>query len=200
MSDNLLNPDGIFAQINNIFDLLPFAAVIEESILCVHGGIGSRLATLADIDNIKRPVKIVQEVSNPQQQILIDLLWSEYTDEVNDLDVNYERDKKKYGFIVKYGKDRLNKFLSDNKLQMLITSHQFMYEGFMTFNDGTLLTVFSATNYMDQCGNVGGILYIGKKVSNKPMCIIPKLINVYDSKKDCYRKNKSPSPIRKKNK
>ena len=200
LSDNLLNPDGIFAQINNIFDLLPFAAVIEESILCVHGGIGSRLATLADIDNIKRPVKIVQEVSNPQQQILIDLLWSEYTDEVNDLDVNYERDKKKYGFIVKYGKDRLNKFLSDNKLQMLITSHQFMYEGFMTFNDGTLLTVFSATNYMDQCGNVGGILYIGKKVSNKPMCIIPKLINVYDSKKDCYRKNKSPSPIRKKNK
>ena len=196
LSDNLLNPDGIFAQINNIFDLLPFAVLIEDSILCVHGGIGSRLATLADIENIRRPAKIVQEVSNPQQQILIDLLWSEYADDINDLDVNLERDKKKYGFIVKYGKDRLNKFLSDNKLQMLITSHQFIPEGFMSFNDGSLLTVFSATNYMDKCGNVGGMLYIAKKVRDKPMCIIPKLINVYESKKEYYRKDKSPSPIR----
>ena len=108
--------------------------------------------------------------------------------------MNLKRDKKKYGFIVKYGKDRLNKVLSDNKLQMLITSTKFMPEGFMSFNDGSLLSVFSATNYMDKCGNVGGMLYIAKKVSNKPMCIIPKLINLYESKKECYRKNKSPSP------
>ena len=30
------------------------------------------------------------------------------------------------------------------------------------------------------------------------MNIIPKLINVYETKKEFYRKNKSPSPIRKK--
>ena len=198
LSDNLQNPEGIFASINKVFDSLPFGVLIDNSILCLHGGIGSRLATLSDIENIKRPVKIVQEVTNSQQQILIDILWSEYSDEINDLDVNFERDKKKYGFIVKYGKDRLNKFLYENNLKLLITSHQYVHEGFMTFNDDKLLTLFSATNYMDQYGNIGGLITIGKKTANKPMNIIPKLINVYETKKEFYRKNKSPSPIRKK--
>ena len=98
------------------------------------------------------------------------------------MDVNFERDKKKYGFIVKYGKDRLNKFLYENNLKLLITSHQYVHEGFMTFNDDKLLTLFSATNYMDQYGNIGGLITIGKKTANKPMNIIPKLINVYETK------------------
>jgi hypothetical protein len=33
--------DSIFARINKLFEYLSLAAIIEEKILCLHGGIGS---------------------------------------------------------------------------------------------------------------------------------------------------------------
>ena len=110
--------------------------------------------------------------------------------------MNLERDKYKKGFIVKYGKERLDKFMVDNKINLLIVSHQFAPGGFCTFNDDKLLVVFSATNYMNKSGNLGGIIIIPKKNVNKRMNIIPKLITVNQRKEDTYRKNNSPSPFK----
>jgi diadenosine tetraphosphatase ApaH/serine/threonine PP2A family protein phosphatase len=35
-----------------VFDWLPLAAVIDEKIICVHGGIGSSLLHLSQIEKI----------------------------------------------------------------------------------------------------------------------------------------------------
>ena len=32
--------DSIFARVNRLFEWLPLAAVVEDKILCIHGGIG----------------------------------------------------------------------------------------------------------------------------------------------------------------
>ena len=196
LSDDIRDPLSIFSNINKAFNLLPFGVLVDNNILMVHGGIGSSINTLDDIDNIKRPIEVVHNVTNDEQLKVIDLLWSEYCDEIENIDANIERDKFKKGFIVKYGKSRLNKFLDENKINLLITSHQFVKGGFTTFNNDRLLIVFSATNYMNKCGNVGGMITIAKKNANKRMNIIPKLINLNNSKEDTYRRNKSPSPIR----
>ena len=186
----------IYNKINEVFNYLPFGILVDNTILCIHGGIGSTINYLSDIENIKRPIKIEQDVTNNQEQIVLDLLWSEYSDKINDVEVNYERDKLKKGFIVKFGKERLNKFMKDNKLLLVINSHTFIKEGFKTFNDDKLLTVFSGSNYMDKYCNMGGMIIIGKKNANRPMNIIPRLINGNEKKNECYRKNRSPSPIR----
>lgn len=196
LNDNISKPSSIFSQINSVFEYLPLGIVIDNQILCVHGGIGSSLMSLSDIENIKRPVKVIQEVSMQTQQLILDILWSEYSSDIDTLAVNEERDKSHNGFILKYGKERLNKFLNDNKLNLLVTSHQLVLGGIQTFNDDKLLTVFSATNYMDKYKNDGGMISIAKKTTNRPINIIPKLINSCVSKKECYRKNKSPSPVR----
>ena len=196
LSDDIRDPLSIFANINKAFDLLPFGVLVDNNILLVHGGIGSSINSLDDIDCIKRPIEVVQNVSNNEQLKVIDLLWSEYCDEIENIDANIERDKFKKGFIVKYGKNRLNKFLDENKINLLITAHQFVKGGFTTFNNDRLLIVFSATNYMNKCGNVGGMITIAKKNANKRMNIIPKLITLNNYKEDTYRRNKSPSPIR----
>ena len=162
----------------------------------VHGGIGSSINTLEDIENIKRPIEVEQNVINKEQLKVIDLLWSEYSYEINNIDMNLERDKDKKGFIVKYGKERLDKFMVDNKINLLIVSHQFAPGGFCTFNDDKLLVVFSATNYMNKSGNLGGIIIIPKKNVNKRMNIIPKLITVNQKREDTFRKNNSPSPFK----
>ena len=196
LSDDIRDPFSIFANINKAFDLLPFGVLVDNNILLVHGGIGSSINTLDDIDSIKRPIEVVHNVTNNEQLKVIDLLWSEYCDDIENIDVNVERDKLKKGFIVKYGKNRLNKFLDENKINLLITSHQFVKGGFTTFNNDRLLIVFSATNYMNKYGNVGGMITIAKKNANKRMNIIPKLITFNNTKEDTYRREKSPSPVR----
>ena len=123
------------------------------------------------------------------------MLWSEYSDKVNDIENNYKRDKLKKGFIVKFGKTRLNKFMNDNKISLIINSHKFINEGFKIFNDEKLLTIFSGSNYMDKYNNMGVMIIIEKKNANKPMNIIPRLINGNEKKNESYRKNRSPSPI-----
>ena len=197
LSDNIQNPLGIFCNINKVFDCLPFGVLLDNNILMVHGGIGSSINTLDDIENIKRPISVEHNVTNKEQLRIIDLLWSEYSEDIDNIEINNERDKNKNGFIVKYGKERLNKFLVENKIDLLITAHQFVKEGVITFNNDRLLTVFSATNYMDKYKNLGGMIKKKKKRANKRMNIIPKLIMVNNENKNMYRNNRSPSPIRK---
>ena len=196
--DEIQNPLSIFSNLNKAFDYLPFGVLVDDNILLIHGGIGSSINTLDDIESIKRPISVEHNVTSTSQLHIIDLLWSEYSDNIDNIEVNNERDKNKNGFIVKYGKDRLNKFLNDNKINLLITAHQYVKEGFTTFNNDRLLTVFSATNYMDKYNNIGGMITIAKKRANKRMNIIPKLINLNNDKKNMYRNNRSPSPIKSK--
>jgi len=180
-------------KINHIFENLPLGILIDNKILCVHGGIGTSIGKLSDIANIKRPIKIVQDVRTLEQQMIIDLIWSEYSDEMNEVCVNEERDVSKNGFILKYGKDRVNKFLQENSLMLLITSHQYIQEGMKPLANDKLLVVYSATNYMDKCNNLAGIITINKNSTH----IVPKLIDVNKSDKKNYRPSKNISPIRK---
>jgi len=58
------DPDSVFNKVNEFFDWLPLAAVIEDRIVCLHGGIGSTLVSLEQVEMIERPLDIVHEVSS----------------------------------------------------------------------------------------------------------------------------------------
>ena len=196
LNDEITSKNSIFNLINKVFDCLPFGVVVDGTTLLVHGGVGSSIQSLEDINNIQRPVSVVQEANTLEQLHIIDLLYSEYDDKESYYSINDERDKMKKGFIVKYGKKRLDEFLNNNNINLLITAHQFVKEGFCTFNNDKLLVLFSATNYMDKYNNVGGMITIAKKTANKRLNIIPKLINLNNDKKELYRKNESSSPVK----
>ena len=51
--------------------MLPVAALIEDKILCMHGGLSKDMTSLDQIKSIQRPAKI------PETGILCDLLWSD---------------------------------------------------------------------------------------------------------------------------
>ena len=193
LNDDISKNQSLFYYINQVFNLLPFGVLIDDSILCIHGGIGSNVNSIKDIENIKRPFKVNFNVTNKEEQIVIDLLYSEFSDEIDDVELNREREEGK-GFIVNYGKERLNKFLLDNKIKLLITSHKFCKEGVMSFNNDRLLQVFSGSNYLDKYNNLGGMVIIGKKNKNKPINVLPRLIN--SNKIKTYRKNIPSSPIK----
>ena len=59
-------------------------------------------------------------------------------------------------------------FLTNNKLKMLIRSHDVIDSGFeKSFND-KCITVFSATNYCGTTQNTGALLFIKKSYEIQP--------------------------------
>ena len=53
------------------FNCMPVAAIIEDKILCMHGGLSPDLQSYSQINSIVRPTDV------PDTGILCDLLWSD---------------------------------------------------------------------------------------------------------------------------
>lgn len=60
-----------YKKINEAFKYLPIAAIIDDKIFCIHGGLSPDLKSLDDIKNISKPVEI------PEEGLLCDLLWAD---------------------------------------------------------------------------------------------------------------------------
>lgn len=137
------------------FRYLPFAAIINDSILCLHGGISSRLKYINDINKIQRPF------NNENDYLLRDIVWSDPNKNLNTFFPNTR------GCGTFFGRDALNKFLEINNLKILIRSHEFCKFGYCcSFGDEyeKCYTVFSTSNY---CGkeNIGPTISIEKDCS-----------------------------------
>ncbi|CAD8147747.1 unnamed protein product [Paramecium octaurelia] len=168
--------DSAFARVNRLFEWLPLAAIIEGRVFCVHGGIGSQLQFAKEIENIKRPIEVIHEITNSEQQMVIDILWSDPTDSDADFGIqpNLSRDPNGDLNLVKFGPDRVINFLLKNYLQLIIRSHECVMDGFERFAGGQLITVSST---IDECGkhkNAGAILVVKKNLEIVPKLIDPK--------------------------
>ena len=200
LNEDIKKEDSIFQKINQVFDYLPFGVLVDNNILCIHSGLGTSIKLLDDILNIPRPIQVNQNPENNVELQVLDLLYSEYNyeNENNLYNINSLRDKKQKGFIVNYGKEVLDKFCERNNINLIISSHKFIKEGFCTYCDDKLLNIFSVTNYMDIGKNVGSMFIIGKKTKNKKANIMPKLIGINENQNQNgkFRKDRSPSPFK----
>jgi serine/threonine-protein phosphatase PPG1 len=59
-----------------MFDYLPIAAVVENKLFCIHGGLSPLIQKISDIDKIDRFADI------PTEGPLADLMWSDPDPEV----------------------------------------------------------------------------------------------------------------------
>ena len=57
-----------------MFNYLPISAVIDERILCMHGGLSPDLNHLSQINSVQRPNDV------PDAGLLCDLLWADPDD------------------------------------------------------------------------------------------------------------------------
>lgn len=133
----------------SVFDVLPLAAIVNEKIFCVHGGLSPDIKTLEDIEKIDR------RQETPTAGSMTDLIWS---DPIEDLAQNFDKSPRGAGQI--FGKTAVEAFLKENKLSLIVRSHQMINEGYVFNHDEQVLTVFSAANYCNQCENKGAIVKI----------------------------------------
>ena len=184
LEEDITQPGSVFAKINEMFDYLPLAAIISDKstqnkVFCCHAGIGSTVNKIEDIEKIQRPIQVtLNDVSTADQQMLIDLLWSDPVDaddENTSLDVvpNTVRDPAGTNNITKYGSQRVEKFLKNNALTMILRSHQICNEGFDRFAQGQLISICSCTDYAGKYNNDACFIVVQKKIIVSPKIIKP---------------------------
>lgn len=58
---------------NRLFEYLPLAAIIDDSIICLHGGIGATLKKVDQISKLQRPLDVVHDVETDKQRLVVDI-------------------------------------------------------------------------------------------------------------------------------
>ncbi|XP_065180930.1 serine/threonine-protein phosphatase 6 catalytic subunit-like [Sycon ciliatum] len=128
-----------------VFDLLTVAAIVDEEILCVHGGLSPFVKTLDQVRTIERCMEI------PHQGAFCDLVWSD-PDDVDTWAVS----PRGAGWL--FGGKVTDEFVHINNIGLICRAHQLVNQGYRFMFDDKLITVWSAPNYCYRCGNVASIL------------------------------------------
>jgi len=132
----------------NAFDCLPCCAIIDDKIICMHGGLSPELTTMNQIANISRPCDV------PDAGLLCDLLWS-------DPDAGVEGwAQNDRGVSFTFGKDVVESFLRRHDLDLIVRAHQVVEDGYEFFAKRELVTVFSAPNYCGEFDNAGAMMTV----------------------------------------
>ena len=143
----------IWRSFTDLFNWLPVAAIIDEKILCMHGGLSPELKNLQNITDISRPTDI------PDTGLLCDLLWSD-----PDKDC-VEYDENDRGVSVIFGEKIVQDFNKKNDLDLIIRAHQVVDDGYEFFASRQLITIFSAPNYCGEFDNSAGIMIIDESLT-----------------------------------
>jgi serine/threonine-protein phosphatase PP1 catalytic subunit len=67
----------LWKTFTDCFNCLPCSAIIDEKIICMHGGLSPELTTMDQVKRIMRPTDV------PDTGLLCDLLWSDPDKDVN---------------------------------------------------------------------------------------------------------------------
>ena len=138
----------LWKNFTDMFNWLPIAALIDDKILCVHGGLSP------DLENIEQLYDIIRPTDVPNSGLLCDILWSDPSTEVDDWGQN-ER-----GISYIYSLTVIKKFLEQNNLDLICRAHQVVEDGYEFFGDRSLVTVFSAPDYCEEYNNCAAIMVV----------------------------------------
>ncbi|CAB4057645.1 PPP3C [Lepeophtheirus salmonis] len=141
------------------FDCLPLAALMNQQFLCVHGGLSPEIHNLDDIrklDRFKEP---------PAFGPMCDLLWSDPLDDFgNEKNAEHFTHNSVRGCSYFYSYAASCDFLQQNNLLSIIRAHEAqdagyrMYRKSQTTGFPSLITIFSAPNYLDVYNNKAAVL------------------------------------------
>lgn len=138
-----------------VFDFLVLAAIVDGTVLCVHGGLSPEIRTIDQI----RVVARAQEI--PHEGAFCDLVWSD----PEDIEA-WAVSPRGAGWL--FGDKVANEFNHVNGLKTIARAHQLVNEGYKYhFAEKSVVTVWSAPNYCYRCGNVASIMTVDNNLESR---------------------------------
>ena len=151
-----------FKDVLALYKVLPICAVVNRTVLCLHGGIPEDFEVLEKLKGVKTqdPASLFKNVAKSLKQIM----WNDPKSNLSGFSDSFR------GIDIKnFGEDVFTDFMEKNKLNYLIRSHELYPEGYKWFFNKRLLTIFSSANYRGK--NPASYAII------KNSLIIPKLVD-----------------------
>lgn len=159
--------EQIYEECMESFCTLPLGAVMNKQFLCIHGGLSPELQTLDDLRNINR----FREP--PTHGLMCDLLWADPLED-------FGAEKTNESFIHNHVRgcsyfftyQAACQFLERNNLLSIIRAHEAqdagyrMYRKTKTTGFPSVMTIFSAPNYLDVYNNKAAVLKYENNVMN----------------------------------
>ena len=138
----------LWKTFSECFNCLPVAALIDEKILCMHGGLSPELTNIDQINKIMRPTDV------PDTGLLCDLLWSDPDKETH----KWQENERGVSYV--FGPEVVTEFLRKNDLDLVCRAHQVVEDGYEFFAKRQLVTIFSAPNYCGEFDNSGAMMSV----------------------------------------
>ncbi|KAF8632056.1 hypothetical protein AX15_002078 [Amanita polypyramis BW_CC] len=159
--------ERVYEACMDSFCALPLAAVMNKQFLCIHGGLSPELNTLDDIrklDRFREP---------PTHGLMCDILWA---DPVED----FGTEKTSENFVHNHVRgcsyfftyQAACQFLERNNLLSIIRAHEAQDAGYRMYRKTratgfpSVMTIFSAPNYLDVYNNKAAVLKYESNIMN----------------------------------
>ena len=159
--------ESLWEAINEVFDRLPFAAIVDNKLFCSHGGIPKSADTIEKLNAMPRVL------SDPQTEAPVwEILWNDpmgAEDFRNQSLFDRKQAEADKGFLLNtkrgtgfyYSEQAVNRFLERNDFQFIIRGHECVLPGYKFMMNGKVVTIFSSSNY---CGlnNEASVLFVNQ--------------------------------------
>uniref|UniRef100_A0A8C9PDH2 Serine/threonine-protein phosphatase n=1 Tax=Spermophilus dauricus TaxID=99837 RepID=A0A8C9PDH2_SPEDA len=159
--------EEVYDACMDTFDCLPLAALLNQQFLCVHGGMSPEITCLDDIRKLDRFIE------PPAFGPVCDLLWSDPSEDYgNEKTLEHYTHNTVRGCSYFFSYPAVCEFLQNNNLLSIIRAHEAqdagyrMYRKSQTTGFPSLITIFSAPNYLDVYNNKAAVLKYENNVMN----------------------------------
>ncbi|KAF9259137.1 Metallo-dependent phosphatase [Marasmius fiardii PR-910] len=159
--------ESIYDACMESFCALPLAAVMNKQFLCIHGGLSPELNTLDDIralDRFREP---------PTHGLMCDILWADPVEDFgNEKTTDSFLHNHVRGCSYFFTYQAACQFLERNNLLSIIRAHEAQDAGYRMYRKTkstgfpSVMTIFSAPNYLDVYSNKAAVLKYESNVMN----------------------------------
>jgi hypothetical protein len=124
----------VFKHYSHVFEVLPIAIYKTGHVFACHGGVPEEVTAIDDLQarNRRHP--------DFPDDVLFQVVWNDPRENDYYFRHNSRSDRARY-----FGKQAFEKFMSDIQAEIMFRAHEVFPDGYTTFFNNRLVSVFSAT-------------------------------------------------------